>query len=392
MEEAIREDAIMEDAILLPTRGIGGEAVPSPDKQAELRNRLLSGRYRSIPGILLDGATVLFGKITGSRWRIPDWAAGILIALLTLLAGLLISLLAGERICGGGSCEHLYVSLWSAAFGPLILVTNNVMIKMFLRTFSGRILNYFQSEGDLDDFKNWLDNTFTVRAPLAFGLVVGSILGVYLLLVWHSVNPGQTLTVGATMIVVLSSIQGMMAVYYLYPFYLAFPARMSNYRFDLFVVDPSSSEVTKELSDLFTATMYITVSLVVLVTIGFWQTGFFTSSTLLFLAVVVWVPTVFLFVGSQFHLSRIISRTKWETLARLQASIERLHCQEEIPSKERLEYIDKLLNYHDRIKNTPNSALNLRAGLNFLTSLLFPVIALILANFNEIREILGLNR
>jgi ABC-type multidrug transport system fused ATPase/permease subunit len=367
------------------------EAVLLTDKRAELRDRLLSGRYRSIPGILLDGMAVLFGKISLSRWRIPDWASAILITLLTLLAGLLISVLAGERICEAGSCAHLNVSLWSAAFGPLILVTNNVLIKMFTRTFSGRILEYFQSEADLEDFEAWLDHTFTIKAPLAFGLVVGSILGVYLVLVWHTVNPGESLTIGSTMIVVLSSIQSMMAVYYLYPFYLAFPARMSHYRFDLFVVDPSSSEVTKELSDLFTSTMYITVSLVVLVTIGFWLTGFFASSTLLFLAVVVWVPTVFLYVGSQFHLSRLINRTKWETLARLQASIERLHCQEEIPSKERLEYIEKLLNYHDRIKNTPNSALNLRAGLNFLTSLLFPVIALILSNFEEIRNLLGLS-
>ena len=362
------------------------------DKRENLRGRLLSGRYRSIPGILLDGVANLVRKITRIQRPIPDWASGFLIAILTLLAGFLISLLARERFCDAGSCDHLKISLFSAVIGPLILVTNNVMIKMFIRTFSGRTLDFLQSEADLEDFEAWLDHTFTINIPLAFGLVAGSILGVFLVLTWQDVHANQSLILGSTTIVVLSSIQGMLAVYYLYPFYLAFPARLSRYRFDLFIVDPSSSQVTKELSDLFTAIMYITVSLVVLVTIGFWQIGFFSSNTLLFLAVVVWGPTVFLYLGSQYHLSKIINRTKWETLAQLQASIEKLHCQEDIPSKERLEHLEQLLNYHDRIKNAPNSALNLRAGLNFLTSLLFPVIALLLANFNQIREILGLNR
>jgi hypothetical protein len=368
------------------------EAVLSPDKREELRSRLLSRHYRSIPGMLLDGMAILVGRVTRSRWRIPDWASGIFIALLTLLAGFLISLVAGERFCEAGSCDHLKIALFSAVIGPLIMITSNLMINMFMRTFSGKALDYLQSEADLEDFKGWLDQTFTIKIPLAFGLGAGTVLGIFLVLTWQDIHADQALILGSTAIVVLSSIQGMLAVYYLYPFYLAFPARLSRYRFDLFVVDPSSSQVTKELSDLFTSILYITIGLVVLVTIGFWQIGFFSSSTLLFLAIVVWVPTVFLYLGSQVHLSRIINRTKWETLSQLQASIEKLHCNEEIPSKERLELLEKLLNYHDRIKGTPNSALNLRAALNFLTSLLFPIIALILTNYEQIMEILGIGR
>jgi hypothetical protein len=366
------------------------EALLLTDKREQLRRQLLSGRYRSIPGMLLDGMGNLVGRLTGSRRRIPEWASALMIALLTFLAGFLISLIARERFCEAGSCDHLKIALFSAIIGPLILVTSNQMIKMFMQTFSGRALDYLHSEADLEDFKGWLEHTFTVNIPLAFGLIAGLVLGLFLVLTWQDIHANQSLILGSTAIVVLSSIQGMLAVYYLYPFYLAFPARLSRYRFDLFVVDPSSSQVTKELSDLFTAILYITIGLVVLVTIGFWQIGFFSSSTLIFLAVVVWFPTVFLYLGSQFHLSKIINRSKWETLSRLQASIEELHCKEEIPSKERLEHLEKLLNYHDRIKGTPNSALNLRAALNFLTSLLFPVIALILTNYVQIMEILGL--
>ena len=50
--------------------------------------------------------------------------------------------------------------------------------------------------------------------------------------------------------------------------------------------------------------------------------------------------------------------------------------------------INKLLDYHDRIAATRNSALNLRAGLNFINSLLLPVIALLLANLEKILALL----
>jgi len=36
---------------------------------------------------------------------------------------------------------------------------------------------------------------------------------------------------------------------------------------------------------------------------------------------------------------------------------------------------------------TPNSALNIRASLNFLNSLLLPAIALLLANFDEVLKL-----
>lgn len=42
------------------------------------------------------------------------------------------------------------------------------------------------------------------------------------------------------------------------------------------------------------------------------------------------------------------------------------------------------MDYHDRIKATRNSALDLRAGLNFLNSLLLPLIAFVLGNLDKI--------
>ena len=46
------------------------------------------------------------------------------------------------------------------------------------------------------------------------------------------------------------------------------------------------------------------------------------------------------------------------------------------------------MDYHDRIKATPNSALNFRAGLNFLNSLLLPILAFVVANLKDVINIL----
>lgn len=74
------------------------------------------------------------------------------------------------------------------------------------------------------------------------------------------------------------------------------------------------------------------------------------------------------------------------TLNGIQAQVEALQAKETILSEDTLGHIDKLMDYHDRIKATKDSALNLRATLSFLNSLLLPVIASILANFDQIIE------
>jgi hypothetical protein len=49
-----------------------------------------------------------------------------------------------------------------------------------------------------------------------------------------------------------------------------------------------------------------------------------------------------------------------------------------------MDRLGKLMDYHDRIRDTPNSALNFRAGLNFLNSLLLPILAFVAANLRDV--------
>jgi hypothetical protein len=76
-------------------------------------------------------------------------------------------------------------------------------------------------------------------------------------------------------------------------------------------------------------------------------------------------------------------------LNEVQMKIEKLSGGEEIPDKDALDRLSKLMDYHDRIKSTPNSALNFRASLNFLNSLLLPILAFILANLDKVIDVIN---
>jgi len=70
--------------------------------------------------------------------------------------------------------------------------------------------------------------------------------------------------------------------------------------------------------------------------------------------------------------------------------IEKLSNRDETPEKDTLDRLSKLMDYHDRIKATPNSSLNFRSSLNFLNSLLLPLLAFILANLDTVMTVLGI--
>jgi hypothetical protein len=61
-------------------------------------------------------------------------------------------------------------------------------------------------------------------------------------------------------------------------------------------------------------------------------------------------------------------------LNEIHANVEQLYMEQKIPDALTL----------DRLKDTPNSALNFRASLNFLNSLLLPALAFVAANLQEV--------
>jgi len=91
------------------------------------------------------------------------------------------------------------------------------------------------------------------------------------------------------------------------------------------------------------------------------------------------------FVLNQSSLSSLVRHAKWKTLNEIQAKVEKLQSAKKFSDQESMDAINRLLDYHDRVNKTRNSALDLRTYLNFINSLLLPLLAFILGNLDLLK-------
>ncbi len=253
----------------------------------------------------------------------------------------------------------------------------------FFTTLRNDILNSIESVADLTDLQNWLNLVCNKKKALLFALALGILAGPSLpFLVPPSFIGGGAVDVGLMLITAITMAQLGMGVYLLLLF-VALPSRLSRYQFKLYAADPSSSEVIGQLSSMLMQFVYLWAILAAYVTLLSASLGLLASSAVI-LTLANWGVLAVLFVIIQIALAKIIARAKWKTLNEIQSQIERLRSQEEIPSEQTLTHLSKLMDYHDRVKATRNSALDIRSGLNFINSLLLPLLAFLLANLGEI--------
>jgi hypothetical protein len=377
-----------------------GKTISLATKRDELKGQLAG--HRSLPEYILDGVGALFQRLFNPKaararrtFLPPDasqqeneafpsyWLNGMAIAFFTFLAGWVVAAATGRTL----SVDELKLMSWAVGTGGLALVANKVNIRSFLNTFRNSCADKMLRVADIDNLEQWLEDNFKVWKPLFSGLVIGPLLGWFLYINWLANHPLVTLHAGPFVTITLSCIQAVWVGYYLYPFYVAFPSRLNRYHFDLYTPDPSSSEVVGRLSRLLTFILYVTMGYIVWLTVGLTYVDVLTAETPvpgLIFSVFVWAPTVILYAAGQFHLSDLIARAKWKMLNEVQTKVEELYREEKIPDRDTLDRLGKLMDYHDRIKGTPNSALNFRASLNFLNSLLLPVLAFVIANLKEV--------
>ncbi len=380
---------------------------PLTDARARIRNDMEG--YRSLPEYVLDGVGALFNKLssrsaqrrgtflprdasTQENEGFPSyWLNGAAIAVFTYLIGWNVARLMGEPF---NPLEQT-LTMWGAGTGALALIANKVNIRAFLNTFRQSCLDKMMRVSDVENLGKWLKDNFNLRTPLIVGLVVGPLLGWLLYGTWldnlRVTGVSADFHWGAFVTIALASIQSVWVAFYLYPFYVAFPSRLDKYNFDLYTPDPSSSEVVGRLSRLLTYILYVTIAFIVQLTIGLSYINVITTESAgpaLIFSVFVWAPTVILYATGQYHLSDVIVRAKWRILNQVQTKIEALYAGKKIPDRGTLEQLEKLMNYHDRIKATPNSALNFRASLNFLNSLLLPILAFVATNIPGIVELI----
>lgn len=169
--------------------------------------------------------------------------------------------------------------------------------------------------------------------------------------------------------------------------FAVFCVRLGRWRLKLYPPDPSRSEVILRVSGLLRTLLSLLGLFGVSITLAFTALGLTDWFNLgVGLVLLLWIPIVGLFVAGHRSLGRLITRAKWREMRRIQHRVERLRAEGDLEEKETMEAVRRLMEYHDQVARRPDSVLDLRASLNFVNSLLLPLVAFVLANLELVLE------
>lgn len=358
-------------------------------KRNVIKEKINQGKYKTLADDLFDRTGRVIQTVTRSSNPVSMWSSAVVLALATWSIGALISVLLGELEIFS---QLILVGIWLELLGLSAVLAIKIIFSTILRALGEKIVDAIASEADLDDLKNRLVAISSSKKYLVIMLAAGLLFGLFMPVFWLLITEGSLASYfaspvfGVVIMSILIALQGVISWNYIFPVF-GLPSKIGQYELDLYTVDPASSEVIDRLSDLLNHIVFVFSANLAIFTIGLLVlVPLLLTASLVFL-VLVWGILIVIFLGGQFSLSKAISRAKWKTLNDIQAKIEKLQSQEEIPTKETLEHISALMDYHDRIRTTRNSALDIRTGLSFLQSLLLPVIGLLVANIKNVIEL-----
>ncbi|MFN8564250.1 MAG: hypothetical protein U0703_22135 [Anaerolineae bacterium] len=235
------------------------------------------------------------------------------------------------------------------------------------------------SAEDMENLHHWLDSYFDRRLMRVICIIYGLVFAV-LFIVARSGLLGTFIGAGATIASLVTLTIASIPVPYILRFLLS-PPPLERFHFQLYEPNPGSSQVIRRLANVYDTFSYLyavqamifSFSALLTVSMAFYVV------LILFLS---WIPTLGLFIINYRVLARIIRRAKWKLLVELQAKINAER--HTVDEKERIEYLNGLIAYHDYVLRSPDSALNFNAVLNLLRSLLLPVLVFLLVNLDRI--------
>ncbi len=358
-------------------------------KREELKRRLTVGECKTMVDVFLAGADRLLQKITRRNKLLPIWfMMVILVVALTLIIFAMIYL-AGELTTTrnfmrafGYSYELgvLIMLILPGVLNIIGLVLINQNIGRIFALWRNEILDATESAASLEQFEDWLEKVCNRRLNLLFAIVVGFLCGFYMVV--SITHFGIFIGYGLAVTIIFLLMLGF-AFIYLFFMVILLSARLRRYNLSLFAADPANSELVSRLSGELSFFIYFYAVYAAYLTLVATSLGLLPSLGLI-AVLILWVPLISIFILNQMGLSSMIHRVKWKTLNEMQTKVEKLQAAKNFGDKETMDAVNRLMDYHDRVKATRDSALNLGSILSFINSLLLPLLAFLLGNLDKL--------
>lgn len=348
------------------------------EKRREVKEYINANLDNTPMALLLRFPGLLIRKCCGHSVKLPVILNAILLGILVAIPTLVTAISFREiRILKPLEWLGVFVVLEGFCISVFMAHFN---VNRLLKGIRNSIIDSMGSTSDLCDLQQWLSLAWTPKILKSYLLCwVTSLIPVAMFnmyIVFGKTQP-VSLYVWVITFLVLSGFSWSYA-----PLNMILPVRLSHYQYSLHEIDPARSEIVSRISSNLNYYSYgyaLNAAVVQLIFASVSQFYLFGISA----ALIAWIPITIQFVLSQMSLRRIIVNAKWRALHGIQVQLKELH-DVRIKNKNDIEIILRLMDYHDRVRETPNSILDLRSLINLSNQLAIPSLGLIVANLEKI--------
>jgi len=362
------------------------------EKREELKRRLAAGEYKTLVDIFLEWCDRSIRKVTRRSKPLPIW---LIIVFLVFIINLIV--FAEDYVEGDITAvanllrlEYRFViplMIWITAIATIAFVILNLYVHKLFSLWHDVVLDAMKSLVSLREFEGWLEQVSNWRFHFLLMVVTGSLAFTFTVIP-ISYELGSFAGFGfAFASIILNVFAGSFVYQIILVGFLA--AKLRRYDLELFPLDPASSELVHDISTAFNSVIYFIGIIAALLTLPSAFSKLLPSFNI-FLALSYWPAIITIFILTQASLSIAVQRAKRNTLKEVQTKIERLRASKSFGSPKIMDTISKLMDYHDRVKATRESALDIKAYFSLINSLILPLLAFVLGNLELVLKLFGI--
>jgi ABC-type multidrug transport system fused ATPase/permease subunit len=303
---------------------------------------------------------------------------------LALIFGLLLLIgIGGNYVAGQPKIDQQVLSIFllGILYIYILCIAIEFGIDNLIKTSRDHLMAALITEGDREDLIHAFEYYFSVKKQFLFGVIFSLLAHIAFIVL----DPSLIFKFGWGVLfvnVIFHTFHGFCVYFFIA--YLSWGLQsLKNYRFDLFELDPSSTEIIQKLANLLQSTVSLTTLMVASATIIFSSARILPFASVAGMILLMWISTITLYFINRHILKTIILRAKWEKLKKIQEQIRSLENIDSIPAKETLEHIKLLKEYHDKIKGTPDSPWDFTRYFTMMNTLIWPTLGIIASNVTD---------
>jgi len=340
-------------------------------------SRVLQDEHQSSIDIIIGSFWRLIKRIFHLKTTPAPWVIILIISIVISLFFFIITI-----IFEGITLKGIKTIL----FGCALIFMNFLVSKFtFDQTFRG-LKKMFQSdkvsEANKKHLDPWLALVRNIKKPLIIGAIVYTINSA--IVFRDPVNSPASLDT-----VLMGGLMFLWTGFILYFMFILIllPLKLKKCEFKIHEENPASSQFLYHWNKMMNVTAYMFALMLAAGTLFTLSISPFRIRTLFFI-VPRWLLLIVLFIVNQIILSQIIVKSKQETFKKIEGEMASLKTEGSGTSKDIVQDVMGMWDYHDRLLKTRNSFLDFKGVVNFISTLLIPLLAFIIANYEEILSLI----